>query len=125
MHTYDYAEFLRNKRKESRKFVPTERQLETAMGRVKGTFRKYHGWISAMNEKELVQLLAKEVFNRNRELGDYKKGEFLVTLAIAVRRLDERGVIVFDDESSAFGLVERVPDVRRHRQKYPRQRRVA
>ena len=119
MHNYDYSEFLSAKRKESRKFKPTGDQIETAMSRIKGVFRKYHGWIDASGQKELVGFLARSVFNRNRDLGDYKRGELSQTLTAAVRRLVSQSTIRFDEESCSFGLMERIPDVRRHRQKYP------
>ena len=127
MHDYDHAEFLRKKRKEARKFKPEGSQIETAMCRIKGVFRKHHGWIAATSEKELLCLLAKKVFNRDRELGDYKKGEFTTTLTIALRRLIDEGVIRSDEDDFSFGLMERIPDIRRHRQKYPARgrRRVA
>ncbi len=125
MHSYDYAEFQRNKRKEARKYEPNDAQVETAMSRIVGVFRKHNGWIDALGEKELVCFMARKVFNRGRELGDYKRGEFKATLSFAVRQLVRKGTIATD--GGAYGLTDRIPDVRRHRQKYPNrgQRRAA
>lgn len=123
MHNYDYAEFSRKRKKEGRKFSPTDEQIKTAKARIIGVFSKNHGWIYAMGEKELVVTLCREVFNRGRELGDYRRGEFRQTITRALQDLLCDGLVKFSEDDQSFGLtMVSVAKPRTHKQKYPRGR---
>lgn len=87
MHNYDYSEFLSAKRKESRKFKPDRRPDRDGHEPDQGSLSQVPRLDRRLRPEELVGFLARSVFNHNRDLGDYKRGELSRALTAAVRRL--------------------------------------
>lgn len=114
--TYSYAAFQKARRKEQRKFKPTKEQVAVAQRRIIAVFTKFGGGIRAFSQAELIHVLGREVHNRDRQLGDYKKGDFAVTLAHALRAVINSGDIVQTD--GWFGLTTPIRQPKPHRQKY-------
>ena len=103
MPGYDYASFLSAKKKERRKYIPTQSQLATATIRIEAVFAKYRGGVCAANRKELLVTLMRDVFNRGNQLGDNRKGHFQVVIKAALDRLFEQGKI--REGAGMFGLM--------------------
>ena len=92
-----------------KEFKPTAEQILVAERRSLAVFDKFGGAIRANSRRELVRFLAGEVHNRNRQLGDYRSGEFSTTLRAAV------------DAAIKSGKIAQTSTVSRktHHQKYP------
>lgn len=104
------------KRHEVVTFTPTTEQVEVATRRILGVFQKFGGAIRVGSQAELVRVLGREVHNRNRRLGDYRNGDFTVTLRVAVRAAIKAGDIVRTD--GWYGSVA-TGRKKTHHQKYP------
>lgn len=118
MPGYDYVAFVNAKKKERRKFKPTNCQIETATTRIEGVFGKYRGAISAVNRKELHVILMRDVFNRGNQLGDSRKGQFQVVIKAALDKLFEQDKI--REGEGLFGLMTYSEAAHcRHRQPRP------
>ena len=98
---------------------PFDERIEIAMRRFKAALLKMGGTINVRSRADMVDFGVKNVYNRDRELGDIKKGEFKKLIVEVVKRLlntsckhdTERGLLILD---------ERFVPRRQHRQKYPR-----
>ena len=110
----------RNNRKVVKEFKPTAEQILVAERRSLAVFDKFGGAIRANSRRELVRFLAGEVHNRNRQLGDYRSGEFSTTLRAAVDAAIKSGKIAQTD--GWFGLTSTTVCRKVHRQKYPKRR---
>ena len=106
----------RNNRKVVKEFKPTAEQILVAERRSLAVFDKFGGAIRANSRRELVRFLAGEVHNRNRQLGDYRSGEFSTTLRAAVDAAIKSGKIAKTD--GWFGRTSTVSR-KTHHQKYP------
>lgn len=115
--TYSYAAFQEARRKEQRRFKPTKEQMAIAQRRIIAVFTKFGGGIRASSQTELIHVLGREVHNRDRQLGDYKKGDFTITLTHALGTIIKSGDIAQAD--GWFGLTNPVRQPKPHRQKYP------
>lgn len=116
--SYDYVKFQKAKRRERNKFRPTEEQLVIAERRIIAVFEKFGGAIMEQNEACLVRFLCAKVHNRDRQLGDYRKGEFTITIQLALKSAISRGLI--SETNGWFGLTAPARNCgRKHRQKYP------
>ena len=100
-------------------------RILTARERIIGAFWRYNGavWVgnSCPSYDNLAKALARYVHNRDRRLGDPKKGEVIANLAKAIKSLHRDGLLIFDD-SGWVGLSHKVdwPQRAAHNQKYPK-----
>lgn len=118
MHHYPQPGFA-SARKQRKTFVPSDDTINTAKRRIKGAIERRGGSVNAINEKDLLCFLERNVYNRNRELGDRKKGHFRKVLVTALRELIRLKEIVFDPERYQFLVNYRFNKRRSHHQKYP------
>ena len=99
-------------------------RILTARKRIIGVFRRHNGavWVgnSCPSYDNLAKALARYVHNRDRRLGDPKKGEVIANLVKAIKSLHRDGLLIFDD-SGWVGLSHKVdwPQRAAHNQKYP------
>ena len=99
-------------------------RILTARKRIIGAFRWHNGAVQVGNScpsyDNLAKALARYVYNRDRRLGDPKKGEVIANLVKAIGKLDGDGLLIFDD-SGWVGLSHKVdwPQRAAHNQKYP------
>lgn len=91
-----------------------------AKHRIMCALERYNGTLHAMNDKEAVSFLERIVHNRDRQLGDRRKGHFRKVLTAAWKELFKLKKIVFNEERSQFQLNYRFDKRgRSKRQKYP------
>lgn len=118
MHYYVQPGFSSDN-KLRRTFVPSDEQIDIAARRILGFFEKNDGAIYAVNERDMLNILERGVHNRDRQLGDQKKGHFRKVLALAWRKLCQLNKIVFDIERYQYALNYRFDKKRPRRQRYP------
>lgn len=111
-HRYGIAPQPRPKkhsRPRSAAFVPTEAQLGTARNRIVAALTRKGGTVHIDSFDETVAFCTKHVFNRGRELGDHRNGEFKIVVTIALEQLMRLKVIEIDDDLGTLRLIKKPP----------------
>ena len=111
----------KHSRPRSAAFVPTEAQLGTARNRIVAALTRKGGTVHIDSFDETVAFCTKHVFNRGRELGDYRNGEFKIVVTIALEQLMRLKVIEIDDDLGTLRLIKKPP---RRKQSFVKRRAV-
>ncbi len=103
-----------------------EDRVLTARVRILGAFFRWSDCAvqvgySYPSYNNLAKVLAPYIHNRDRRLGNPKKGEVIANLVKAIQELDVDGLLIFDD-SGWVVLSQKVdrPQRAAHNQKYPK-----
>ena len=119
MHHYQQPGFASSK-KQRKRFTPNDDQIAIAERRIKGALERNDGILRVNSDRDAIAYLEKNVYNRDHQLGDHKKGHFRKVLLAAWQKLKKKAEVVFDPESYLFRVNYRFEKKRRtHRQKYP------